>query len=118
MTFSYKNIFGLSDFIELKYSINNLDLLSLLDLFKIVKIIEKKIGRKKTLKNHPRVCDIDIIDFNGINLKTEFNPKINIEDYFIEDIIQRGIRDNFLDYKKPHKSYDLFELRKIWEKKR
>ena len=56
--------------------------------------------------------------FFSMNLKTGFNPKINIEDYFIEDIIQRGIRDNFLDYKKPHKSYDLFELRKIWEKKR
>ncbi len=56
--------------------------------------------------------------FFSMNLKTGFNPKINIEDYFIEDIIQRGIRDNFLDYKKPHKSYDLFELRKIWKKKR
>ena len=46
---------------------------SLIDLFKIVKNIEKKIGRKKDLKNHPRICDIDIIDFNGINLKTEFS---------------------------------------------
>ncbi len=47
--------------------------LSLVDLFKIVKDIEKKIGRKKALKNHPRICDIDIIDFKGINLITEFN---------------------------------------------
>jgi len=46
---------------------------SLTNLFKIVKNIEKRIGRKKALKNHPRICDIDIIDFNGINLKTEFN---------------------------------------------
>ena len=46
---------------------------SLMNLFKIVKNIEKKIGRRKALKNHPRICDIDIIDFNGINLKTEFN---------------------------------------------
>ena len=29
-------------------------------------MIEKKIGRIKTQKNDPRVCDIDIIDFNGI----------------------------------------------------
>ena len=47
--------------------------MSLMNLFKIAKIIEKKIGRKKTLKNHPRVCDIDIIDFNGINLTTELS---------------------------------------------
>ena len=44
-----------------------------MNLFKIVKNIEKKIGRRKALKNHPRICDIDIIDFKGINLKTEFN---------------------------------------------
>ena len=28
--------------------------------------IEKKIGRFKSLKNSPRVCDIDIIDFDGL----------------------------------------------------
>ena len=41
------------------------------ELYKIIKIIEKKIGRVKSKKNDPRVCDIDIIDFNGdiINLK-------------------------------------------------
>ena len=31
-----------------------------------ISLIEKKIGRKKTKKNSPRVCDIDIIDFNGL----------------------------------------------------
>ena len=35
-------------------------------LIKIILLIEKKIGRIKTKKNDPRVCDIDIIDFNGI----------------------------------------------------
>jgi 2-amino-4-hydroxy-6-hydroxymethyldihydropteridine diphosphokinase len=35
------------------------------ELLKIIKIIEKKIGRVKSKKNDPRVCDIDIIDFNG-----------------------------------------------------
>ncbi len=47
--------------------------MSLINLFKIIKNIEKKVGRKKALKNHPRICDIDIIDFNGINVKIEFN---------------------------------------------
>tara|TARA_B100001559_G_scaffold127801_1_gene107328 strand:+ start:1352 stop:1867 length:516 start_codon:yes stop_codon:yes gene_type:complete len=35
-------------------------------LIKEVSLIEKKIGRIKTKKNDPRVCDIDIIDFNGL----------------------------------------------------
>ena len=26
--------------------------------------IEKKLGRKKNIKNYPRTCDIDIIDYN------------------------------------------------------
>ena len=33
-----------------------------------ISLIEKKIGRVKTKKNDPRVCDIDIIDFNGEKL--------------------------------------------------
>ena len=34
-------------------------------LLKICKNIEKKLGRKTRLKNSPRECDIDIIDFDG-----------------------------------------------------
>ena len=41
-------------------------------LFKIIKSIEKKIGRFKTKKNDPRVCDIDIIDYNSDIVKTGF----------------------------------------------
>ena len=36
-----------------------------LDLLKQIILIEKKIGRKKTKKNGPRIIDIDIIDFKG-----------------------------------------------------
>ncbi len=49
----------------------NLQPLNLLDL---CKKIEKSLGRKKSKKNSPRVCDIDILDYgkrnenNGINL--------------------------------------------------
>ncbi len=39
----------------------NLDINS---LYILVKIIEKKLGRKKTKKNHPRTCDIDILDYD------------------------------------------------------
>ena len=41
------------------------------ELRNIISIIEKKIGRVKTKKNDPRVCDIDIIDFNGVNLNID-----------------------------------------------
>ena len=37
-------------------------------LFKVIKLIEKKMGRKKTIKNFPRTCDIDIIDYNNKNV--------------------------------------------------
>ncbi len=39
--------------------------LNISELFLKIKIIEKKIGRTKSKRNHPRVCDIDIIDYNG-----------------------------------------------------
>ncbi len=36
-----------------------------MNLFFIIKDIEKKLGRKKALINMPRICDIDILDYNG-----------------------------------------------------
>ena len=36
-----------------------------LDLLILCKSIEVKLGRTKSIKNAPRVCDIDIIDFDG-----------------------------------------------------
>jgi len=53
--------------------------LSLIDLFKKVKSIEKSMGRIKRPKNYPRICDIDIIDFNSIFTKTTYlNQKITV----------------------------------------
>ena len=43
------------------------------ELLIICKSIEVKLGRKKTPKNSPRECDIDIIDFNGLILKGNLN---------------------------------------------
>ena len=34
-----------------------------------IKQIEKKLGRLKAKKNAPRVCDIDIVDFNNLIFK-------------------------------------------------
>ena len=53
--------------------------LSLHELFKKIKIIEKSIGRVKSPKNYPRICDIDIIDFNSISSKSYYlDQEINI----------------------------------------
>ena len=41
-----------------------------LKLLKICKDIEIKLGRKKSLKNFPRTCDIDIIDYNNKRTKS------------------------------------------------
>lgn len=41
------------------------------DLLKLVKKIEEKMGRKKTIKYGPRVIDIDIIFYGNIVLKNE-----------------------------------------------
>ena len=35
------------------------------DLFNYIKLIEKNLGRTKSLKNYPRICDIDILDYDG-----------------------------------------------------
>ena len=51
----------------------------------------------------------------NMNLKKEFLPYDLINDYYIEDIIQRGVRDKILEYRKPHKNYDLFKLKNKWE---
>ena len=40
--------------------------LNLINLYNRVKYIEKLLGRIKSKKNSPRICDIDIIDFNSL----------------------------------------------------
>ena len=47
-----------------------LDSLSLLSL---CKKIEKTLGRKKSEKNSPRICDIDILDYDTKNQKNGIN---------------------------------------------
>ena len=66
------------------------------ELLDLCKEIEKKLGRKKTIRNAPRKCDIDIIDFNGLLLKKKLN----------------------LPHKMMHKRnfvlFPLFEIQKNW----
>ena len=55
--------------VSFPYFINSVILietkLNLTELFLKIKKIEKKLGRTKSKRNYPRVCDIDIIDYNG-----------------------------------------------------
>ena len=43
------------------------------NLFFIIKDIEKKLGRKEGLINSPRICDIDILDYNSQVYKLSAN---------------------------------------------
>ena len=63
-----------------------------LSLFKIIKQIEKKLGRIKTKKNDPRIIDIDIIDFKGENKKTKElilpHPRCHLRNFVLFPILQ------------------------------
>ena len=53
--------------------------LNLSNLFTLIKSLEKKLGRKKIPVNYPRICDIDIIDYNKKSLSTHiYNHKITV----------------------------------------
>ena len=72
-----------------------------------INLIEKKIGRTKSKKNDPRVCDIDIIDFNGLviekdNLKIPHEkchlrnfvlyPILQIDSHWVHPIIKKNVK--------------------------
>ena len=63
-----------------------------LNLFKMIKQIEKKLGRIKTKKNDPRLIDIDIIDFNGEVKKTKElilpHPRCHLRNFVLFPILQ------------------------------
>ena len=73
-----------------------------MNLFFIIKDIEKKLGRKKALINSPRVCDIDILDYRGQIYKLyENNNKLIIPH-------PRLHNRNFV-------LFPLFEIEKNWK---
>ncbi len=59
-------------------------------LIKEIFLIERKIGRIKSKKNDPRVCDIDIIDFNGLVKNDKFlelpHPRSHIRNFVLYPI--------------------------------
>ena len=48
------------------------------ELLKMIKSIEKKLGRKAAPQNNPRNCDIDILDFNRKIIKSN-KDSVNLE---------------------------------------
>ena len=68
------------------------------ELLKICKSIEIKLGRKKAKKNAPRICDLDIIDFN--NLVSNKTDEINLP--------------HKLMHKRNFVLFPLFEIQKNW----
>ena len=65
---------------------------SYLDLLNEIKKIENKLGRTKTVKNAPRIIDIDIIDFNSEIKNTQDlilpHPKCHIRNFVLYPILQ------------------------------
>ena len=56
------------------------------NLLKICKIIEKKLGRKKSLKNSPRECDIDILDYDNRKTSNQIilpHPSMHIRNFVL-----------------------------------
>ena len=87
-----------------------------LKLMNQISLIEKKIGRIRSKKNDPRVCDVDIIDFNGLIIKNNnlkiphekchlrnfvLYPILQIDPEWIHPSIKKNIKFliNKLDYK-------------------
>jgi 2-amino-4-hydroxy-6-hydroxymethyldihydropteridine diphosphokinase len=76
-------------------------------LLKEINKIEKKIGRLRSEKNAPRVCDIDIIDFNNLvilkdNLKIPHErchlrnfvlyPILQLDSEWVHPIIKKNVK--------------------------
>ena len=72
-----------------------------LDLFIFIKQIELKLGRKKSFKNAPRECDIDILDYDQRIFK------IKSKNDFIYIPHPRLLKRNFV-------LLPLFEISKTW----
>ncbi len=72
------------------------------ELFKVIKLIEKKLGRKKSRINAPRTCDIDILDYQG----SRYNFNVNHNNLIIPH--PRLHNRNFV-------LFPLFEIEKKWK---
>ena len=83
------------------------------NLLKKIKEIEILIGRKLSFKNYPRICDIDIIDYDQKALKINNDnqkliiphPKLHERNFVLLPLYE--IAKNWLHPKKNKKIFDL-----------
>jgi len=63
-----------------------------INLINEIDLIQKKIGRNRSKKNDPRVCDIDIIDFNRKTVSTKKlkipHPKSHLRNFVLYPIME------------------------------
>ena len=61
-------------------------------LLKIISSIQKKLGRKLAKKNDPRICDIDIIDFNQKVIESDLlilpHPRLHLRNFVLYPLMQ------------------------------
>ena len=61
-----------------------------INLLKEISLIEKKIGRVVSKKNNPRVCDIDIIDYDGLTKNSKLlkipHPRCHLRNFVLYPI--------------------------------
>ena len=88
----------------------------------LIKLVDRQTGISvyelvKDLRNGIKAFFYNITaSFFNLNLKDRYNPAENIQDYYIEDIIQRSIDNKQIDFHKPNKKYDLYNLKEKWKK--
>ena len=94
------------------------------ELLCLCKKIEIKLGRKKSTKNAPRECDIDIIDFKGLVTKARLNlphkmmhkrnfvlfPLFEIEKDWVHPLLKTNIKDLILSLSKN----EIRSIKQIW----
>ena len=60
-------------------------------LLKLCKDIETKLGRKKSKKNAPRICDIDILDYNKKSINNKIilpHPRMHIRNFVLVPLFE------------------------------
>ena len=82
-------------------------------LLKEIKRVEVLIGRKSSLKNYPRVCDIDIIDYKKKNIEIKEKLKnltIPHQRMHLRNFVLIPLYEICKDWKHPKKNKKIFEL--------
>ena len=79
-------------------------------LLNICKKIEINLGRKKSKKNSPRICDIDIIDYHGIKLNIKSMLNLPHERMHKRNFVLIPLFEIEKNWKHPSKKLDIKTL--------